>query len=153
MPERNLLTTKTTTSPTTDHGLARRRWSGGWQRDKDAHQRQAPVRAAAHLAVTTALRTGALVRPSECSTCHRSDVRVVGHHDDYARQLDVRWLCDSCHRKVHAAQKRAYRDARWAESDAIYAEEKRIEAIYAENARHWGTRPSQRDNEGEEVYA
>jgi hypothetical protein len=36
-------------------------------------------------------------------TC--GEPRVDAHHDDYARPLDVRWLCRPHHRLTHAAVK------------------------------------------------
>jgi ribosomal protein L37AE/L43A len=29
------------------------------------------------------------------------------HHPDYQREDDVIWLCRSCHKKLHAAERRA----------------------------------------------
>ena len=51
--------------------------------------------------VARALRDGVLVRPAACSACGNPG-RVDGHHDDYAKPLDVRWLCASCHRAWHS---------------------------------------------------
>lgn len=62
----------------------------------------APHKHAAHEAVHRALKTGRLVRPASCSCCGRSGVRIEGHHDDYAKQLEVVWLCGNCHALAHA---------------------------------------------------
>jgi hypothetical protein len=51
-------------------------------------------------AVRIAVKAGTLVRPNCCSTCGTPGP-VHGHHDDYSRALDVRWLCDPCHEDVH----------------------------------------------------
>ena len=54
----------------------------------------------AHAAVSRAVRDGRLTpTPCEVPGCTR-DI-TVGHHDDYTKQLDVRWLCDSHHRLWH----------------------------------------------------
>lgn len=37
-----------------------------------------------------------------CENCGASGAQR--HHDDYARPLDIRWLCPSCHRKEHTAE-------------------------------------------------
>ena len=58
----------------------------------------------AHLKVYRAVKSGRLVRPSACSQCGRSDSAIHGHHDDYSRPLDVRWLCTWCHGELHAEQ-------------------------------------------------
>lgn len=54
----------------------------------------------AHNAVRDALKTGALVR-KPCELC--GEPKTHAHHDDYDRQLDVRWLCGSHHTLVHNA--------------------------------------------------
>ena len=48
-----------------------------------------------------ALRHGEVLKPTQCSVCHET-TRVVGHHDDYNRPLDVRWLCFPCHSVHHS---------------------------------------------------
>ena len=37
----------------------------------------------------------------ECERCKASDKRLVRHHPDYARPLDVITVCDKCHRAIH----------------------------------------------------
>lgn len=64
---------------------------------------------AAHAAVSYAIRTGHLVRPSHCSVCGAADRKGIdrvrttihGHHADYERKLDVEWWCASCHVTHH----------------------------------------------------
>jgi hypothetical protein len=69
--------------------------------------------------VRRALQAGRLVRAPACQFCGVKDhpkpatlqerIRVYGrpwsilraHHDDYARPLDVVWLCGSCHKRCH----------------------------------------------------
>ncbi len=46
------------------------------------------------------LEKGDLQRPSCCSFCHKS-CKPDGHHDDYTKPKEVRWLCRSCHMKEH----------------------------------------------------
>lgn len=53
-----------------------------------------------------AIRSGILVRPPNCSVCDRGDIRIIGHHDDYTKPLDVRWLCDQCHYDFHHPQRK-----------------------------------------------
>lgn len=47
----------------------------------------------AHRLVRRAVRQG-------CSAC-ASTFRLLAHHDDYSKPLDVIWLCDSCHQERH----------------------------------------------------
>lgn len=42
-------------------------------------------------------------RKRSCETCGKTG-DIHGHHDDYAKPLEVRWLCRSCHIKLHVAR-------------------------------------------------
>lgn len=64
----------------------------------------------AQSAVARAVREGALVRPDACERCGGSETRIEGHHPDYHRPLDVRWLCIPCHAQADA--RRRLRDSR-----------------------------------------
>lgn len=66
----------------------------------------------ARKAMHYAVKVGRLVKPSRCSGCGRfvSRARLHGHHDDYAKPLDVRWLCAKCHgvtRRIRDGEKEA----------------------------------------------
>lgn len=149
----NGLLTSTTTTPGLDPYAGRR----ALNRRKSAIERQRkedePRRRSAHLAVAAAVRSGALVRPGLCSSCSKGDRKIVAHHHNYSKPLDVVWLCNSCHLKLHGAEKRAAENARHEEFRAMYEEERRLEAFLSPASLHWGRRPSQRDNEGEEGFA
>lgn len=58
-----------------------------------------PLKVAAHTAVGHAIRDGKLQRQA-CERCAATR-NVVGHHDNYLKPLDVRWLCKSCHWHEH----------------------------------------------------
>lgn len=51
-------------------------------------------------AVKRALRKGVLRKPDNCQRCGNL-ARVQAHHHDYAKQLDVEWICQGCHGKEH----------------------------------------------------
>jgi len=58
--------------------------------------RRYPDHRRARQAVKRALQKGTLHRPDECASCHTACTPEASH-DDYARQLDVEWLCRRCH--------------------------------------------------------
>jgi hypothetical protein len=51
--------------------------------------------------VNDALFFGILTKPSRCEACNDLKRKLQGHHDDYWRPLDVRWLCPPCHAQHH----------------------------------------------------
>lgn len=63
------------------------------------------IKRAAHRAVQRAMYAGTLVRPDACSACNQAPQHgsLHAHHDDYARPLEVRWLCRLCHIGAHRA--------------------------------------------------
>lgn len=54
----------------------------------------------ARLELTRALKHGRLVRADKCELCAKQ-APTQGHHVDYGKPLDVKWLCDSCHGYAH----------------------------------------------------
>lgn len=64
---------------------------------KATSQRQLQM---AHFAVSKAIKAGRLCKPDRCSSC-RKVKRVVAHHEDYNKQLEVIWLCRKCHVREH----------------------------------------------------
>ena len=59
-----------------------------------------PEKHLAELAVSRAIRAGRLIK-GVCEVCGSAN-NIHGHHDDYSKQLDVRWLCALHHRRLHA---------------------------------------------------
>lgn len=51
--------------------------------------------------VRQAIILGILKRSKNCQACERPCEKTQGHHEDYFRPLDVKWLCPSCHGKIH----------------------------------------------------
>jgi hypothetical protein len=58
-----------------------------------------PDKHRAAVAVSHAIRDGRLYKGA-CEVCGTSD-NVDGHHDDYTKPLDVRWLCRLHHKEHH----------------------------------------------------
>jgi len=55
---------------------------------------------AAHLILGNAIKYGRITR-KPCEICG-SNIKIHGHHDDYSKPLDVRWLCPKHHKQIHA---------------------------------------------------
>jgi hypothetical protein len=49
------------------------------------------------------VKAGRIVKPTKCSRCGKPAPpnRIHGHHDDYDKPLEVRWLCPPCHALAH----------------------------------------------------
>lgn len=88
------------------HNQAERdRYNAWYEANKDkvkTRRQEDPIfrlKLLARNAVTNALIAGLLTK-RPCEVCG-SDKWVEGHHDDYTKQLDVRWLCRKHHREHH----------------------------------------------------
>ena len=66
-----------------------KKWVAANRHKKSAHQK-----------VYYAIKRGHLTR-QPCEICGGSDVHA--HHDDYAKPLEVRWLCNKHHNFSHRA--------------------------------------------------
>lgn len=64
---------------------------------------EARRRANARATAKVYLRRGKLAR----QPCSCGSVKVEMHHDDYAKPLEVRWLCRPCHLAHHGKQAHA----------------------------------------------
>jgi hypothetical protein len=62
------------------------------------------LNASANGKATYAIKIGILVRPAVCGECGKPPAKytkILGHHDDYAKPLEVRWVCRNCHMLIH----------------------------------------------------
>lgn len=55
--------------------------------------------------VEEAIRSGKIT-PLACESC--GEPKAQAHHDDYNKPLEVRWLCDKCHRLWHREHSPVY---------------------------------------------
>ena len=58
-----------------------------------------PAKERARGRVRDAIRHGKLVKPTKCERCDNETPAHLldGHHHDYAKPLEIKWLCRSCH--------------------------------------------------------
>lgn len=63
------------------------------------HKRD-PVKIAARTLLNNAVKLGRIVRPKECTSCGKK-ASIHAHHDDYAKPLEVKWVCSGCHFLIH----------------------------------------------------
>ena len=61
---------------------------------------EARARSNARAYLRVYLRRGKITK-GPCAVCGTS-LNVQGHHEDYAKPLDVVWLCQVCHGKADA---------------------------------------------------
>lgn len=57
------------------------------------------LKKAAHIMVNNAVRDGRLIK-IPCEICG-STKRIHGHHEDYSKPFDVKWLCPKHHTEAH----------------------------------------------------
>ena len=68
-------------------------------RSKTKYIEENPIKRAAHILVGNAVRDGRLIK-GDCESCG-TNKDIHGHHCDYAKPLEVMWLCAQCHRDWH----------------------------------------------------
>ena len=76
----------------------------GKQLARDKFQRYLSKYASRHavrIATNLAVLRGELIKSEECEECLDAESRIQAHHDNYNKQLDVRWLCIKCHSTWH----------------------------------------------------
>jgi len=66
----------------------------------ERYKKTYPMTYAAHVITCNAIRDKKLKRPTRCSVCNTKTM-IEAHHDDYTKPLEVRWLCNACHRAWH----------------------------------------------------
>lgn len=70
------------------------------------HAEKYPERYRARVVLGNAIR-GGVVSKKPCEVCGRADSE--GHHDDYSKPLDVKWLCPRHHADRHLELRRLAR--------------------------------------------
>ena len=58
------------------------------------------IKVIAHGIVNYSIKNGLMINPRKCENCGSTE-NIQGHHDDYSKPYDVRWLCHICHCEWH----------------------------------------------------
>lgn len=59
-----------------------------------------PDKIRAYRVLELAIHKGEIIKPEYCEVCG-DDGLIVGHHEDYSKPLNVKWLCLNCHNEIH----------------------------------------------------
>lgn len=81
-------------------GCAKFRKTEAFKHSIQKYRNNNPERRSAQIALSNAIATGKIIRPECCSVCMAICI-PEGHHFDYAKQLDVIWVCKKCHTDYH----------------------------------------------------
>jgi len=54
----------------------------------------------AHAIANRAIKAGILIRPDHCENCFKK-CKPVAHHENYKKQLEVDFICRTCHSARH----------------------------------------------------
>lgn len=83
----------------------------GWKGDRRSSSRERikkwnrnnPHKARAQWKLRAAVADGRVMKPTQCDECKENITRprLHGHHDNYDKPFTVRWLCATCHKRVH----------------------------------------------------
>ena len=65
-------------------------------RQYQKHKHKISARNKLHMAT----KRGLIAKPTLCDVCGLYG-KLDGHHDDYDKPLEVRWLCRNCHNTIH----------------------------------------------------
>ena len=79
------------------------------RRAVQAHKLRFPQKNRARHLLQQAVESGKISKPDLCSKCGDApELRDLhGHHEDYAKPIEVVWLCRQCHNKLHETYRRA----------------------------------------------
>lgn len=55
----------------------------------------------AHKYINRKIKSGKLIKPIICENCKSVNAEIFGHHYDYNKPFDVKWLCMNCHFLEH----------------------------------------------------
>ena len=69
----------------------------------EERKRKRGMKLLANSVLTQAVRHGRVKKPNRCESCGTvlPKKHIHGHHPDYNKPLEVRWLCVTCHGAEH----------------------------------------------------
>ena len=75
------------------------------KRNEDVYrsQRKYPEKRAARTFLNSYIKMGKVMKPNSCEICLQK-AKVEGHHEDYSKPLEVKWVCKKCHTDIHWKQ-------------------------------------------------
>ena len=65
------------------------------------YRQEHPERTRINTAVERAIRKGVIVKPNNCCICGE-ETKLYAHHPNYNEPFNVIFVCQSCHKKIHA---------------------------------------------------
>lgn len=53
------------------------------------------------------VKAGRIIKPTTCDDCREQFqvTQIHGHHEDYAKPLEISWLCPQCHADRHKKER------------------------------------------------
>lgn len=64
------------------------------------NRKRYPEKERARSSLNEAIYRGAVTKPAHCEECGKKST-IHGHHEDYSKPFDVKWLCSKCHHLAH----------------------------------------------------
>jgi hypothetical protein len=91
------------------HGDKKNRWNREHPEQAEEARRRFrsknPGRNVVYCRVQRRIKNGDVKRPGRCSQCGITGTLIEGHHVDYNKPYDLRWLCHPCHMGLHRGGK------------------------------------------------
>jgi len=63
-----------------------------------------PEKQRARVKLNYAVKIGKINKPKKCEVCKKIG-KLHGHHHDYSKPLEVKWVCTGCHADIHNDKK------------------------------------------------
>ena len=73
----------------------------------EKYRKKFPMKYAAHVIIRNYVKNKRIIPALNCEECN-STQKIHGHHDDYTKPLEVRWLCEKCHKNWHTKNTAIY---------------------------------------------